>query len=274
MSALMNYPGFRLKALTLSYDDGVIYDKRLIEIMRAHALSGTFNVGNLAENPSGRKLTLDEARAVYLQDGIELAVHGARHLTWNQVEPAVATRDIMANREHLEKNFGKIVNGCAYPNGGYNDKVVEILKNCGIKYARTVQKTEGFALPTDWMRLAPTCHHDNPRLMELADEFLAIEKVKRFWGNRPCLFYLWGHSYEFNDKDNWSVIERFAEKMSGKDDIWYATNGEIYDYVEAFDRLVFSVDLSYVQNPTAIDVYINVLGKEIIVPAGKTVEIN
>ena len=273
MSALMKYPGFREKAVTLSYDDGNVADKKLAEIMTAYGLCGTFNVGTLPEESGSSKLSKEEARKVYLQDGIEVAVHGARHLTWTEVEPAVAARDIMANREDLEKTFGKIINGCAYPNGAYNDTVVDILNNSGIKYARTVVKTEGFALSTDWLRLPTTCHHDNPRLMELTDMFLAIEKQQRFWGNVPRLFYLWGHSYEFNQKDNWCVIEKFAEKISGKDDIWYATNGEIYEYVEAFNRLIFSVDLTYVKNPSAIDVYINVLGKEIIVPAGKTVEI-
>ena len=33
------------------------------------------------------------------------------------------------------------------------------------------------------------------------------------------------------------------------------------------------IHLTYVENPSAIDVYVNVLDKELIVPAGKTVEI-
>ncbi len=273
MSAFMKYPGFLEKAVTLSYDDGVVADKRLAEIMVNYGLAGTFNVGTLPEESGTSKLSKSEAREVYSQKGIEVAVHGARHLTWTEVEPAVAARDVMANREDLEKTFGKIVNGCAYPNGAYNDTVVDILRNSGIKYARTVISTEDFKLPTDWLRLPTTCHHDNPRLFELVDKFLGIEKQPYFWRNKPRLFYLWGHSYEFNQKDNWRVIEEFAKKIGGKSDIWYATNSEIYDYTMAFNRLIFSVDLSYVENPSAEDVYISVLGKEIVVPAGKTVEI-
>lgn len=273
MSALMKYPGFLSKAVTLSYDDGNAADKRLAEIMVKYGIAGTFNVGTLPEESGTGKLSKSEACEIYSQQGIEVAVHGARHLTWTEVEPAVAARDVMANREDLEKTFGKIVNGCAYPNGAYNDTVVDILRNSGIKYARTVISTEDFKLPTDWLRLPATCHHDNPRLFELVDKFLAIENQPYFWRNKPRLFYLWGHSYEFDRNNNWSVIEEFCKKIGGKDDIWYATNGEIYDYTLAFQRLVFSVDLSYVENPSAIDVYINVLNKEIVVPAGKTVEI-
>lgn len=38
------FPGGLSHALTLSYDDGVETDRRLIDIMRAHGLKGTFNI--------------------------------------------------------------------------------------------------------------------------------------------------------------------------------------------------------------------------------------
>lgn len=70
------------------------------------------------------------------------------------------------------------------------------------------------------------------------------------------MFYLWGHSYEFDNDDNWNVIEEFAAHTGGKDDIWYATNIEIYDYVKAYEALSVSVDESIIHNPTDIDVWI------------------
>ena len=52
------------------------------------------------------------------------------------------------------------------------------------------------------------------------------------------------------------MIERFAEKMGGHPDkIWYATNGEIYDYTEAYNRLVWGVDLDRVYNPTFTEIW-------------------
>ena len=42
----MRFPGFLEKAVTLSYDDGQIYDKRLIEIMSRHGIRGTFNLNS------------------------------------------------------------------------------------------------------------------------------------------------------------------------------------------------------------------------------------
>ena len=82
------------------------------------------------------------------------------------------------------------------------------------------------------------------------------------------MFYLWGHSYEFNDNDNWDVIENFAKKVGNRDDIWYATNGEVYDYVKAFERLEDSVDGKIIKNDTNTDIYLCYYGKNILVKAG------
>ena len=50
-------------------------------------------------------------------------------------------------------------------------------------------------------------------------------------GGEPLLFYLWGHSYEFDDDDNWDTIEKFLQKAGCRDDVWYATNIEVYDCI-------------------------------------------
>ena len=94
-----------------------------------------------------------------------------------------------------------------------------------------------------------------------------------YLSNVPKLFYLWGHSYEFDDNDNWNVIEEFASYIGGKDDIWYATNGEIFLYAQAFDRLQFSANGEFVYNPSVIDVYIRYFGNQYLIPAGKKVEL-
>ena len=86
----------------------------------------------------------------------------------------------------------------------------------------------------------------------------------------PKVFFLWGHSYEFNDNDNWNVIEEFAEAIGNRDDIWYATNIEICRYVKAFYALQFSANGEKVYNPTATDVYLNYFKEDILVKAGET----
>ena len=87
--------------------------------------------------------------------------------------------------------------------------------------------------------------------------------------------YVWGHSYEFDDKDNWDVIEKFCEYMGGREDIWYATNIEIIDYMEAAKNLKFSADNESVYNPGVQSVWLQVDDKKIVeVKGGQFVNLN
>lgn len=271
----MRFPGFKEKAVTLSYDDGQIYDKRLIEIMSRHGIKGTFNLNSNYYLTGNHPIKAEELKSVYLDTGNEIAVHGVDHLSLALTDPGEATHSIVCDRENLERMTGRIIKGMAYANGSVSDEVVSMLKLCGIKYARTTVSTEKFNMPTDWLRLPATCHHKNPRLMELARDFIE-EPPYHYFPNRGLrLFYLWGHSYEFNNDNNWEVIEEFCEYIGKRDDVWYATNLEIYDYTTAYSRLEFSVLADTVYNPTATDIYVELpRGKKYVIPAGQTVRLD
>ena len=273
----LRFPNFTQKAVTLSYDDGVRQDKRLIAIMQKHGLKGTFNInsGLFSNNYDGQeekgRMTKQEAIDLYTKSGMEVAIHGTLHLSLTGVASDLAMYDVVSDRNALESMFGRIMKGMAYANGSYNDEVVEIVKKAGIHYARTCNSTEMFDLPNDWLRLPATCHHNNPQLMELAKKFVEQKEHPYYWSNTLQLFYLWGHSYEFDNNDNWDIIEKFAEYIGGRADIWYATNGEIYEYLQAAKLLQFSVDGKLVKNPSGVDIYIRYVTGKCCVPAGKMV---
>ena len=274
----LRFPGFRRRALTLSYDDGVRQDKRLISIMKQHGIKGTFNINSglfsaeRSDEEKGR-MTVEEAYKLYSDSGMEVAVHGVKHLSLTDVPSPQIVADVIDDRKNLEKIFGRPITGMAYAYGAHNDNVVEILRSCGIKYARTTVATMRFDITDDFLRLPSTCHHRVPNLMELADAFLKEDEKPRT-ARLPKLFYLWGHSYEFDNADNWDVIERFCELMGNRDNIWYATNSEVVDYVIAYDRLEFAVDMSSVYNPSAIDVCLFIDGRELLAPAGAVTRIS
>lgn len=270
MDNYLRFPGFLSKACTLSYDDGVKDDARLIEIMRKYGLRGTFNLNshNL-EEPSERCHSAEQIKALF-GDDTEIALHGYKHMSLAKVTPPLAMRDVVADRGYIESTFGRIVRGMAYANGSYNDEVIEMLRGAGVVYSRTTKATEAFEFPEEWLAWHPTCHHNHPRLFELVEEFFAPPKMNYFWAMRPRLFYLWGHSYEFPRDNNWDVIEKFAEKMTKSGEVWHATNMEIFNYVEAFKRLAFSSDMSLVHNPTSTEIYLCCHGNNILVKPGAT----
>jgi hypothetical protein len=153
--------------------------------------------------------------------------------------------------------------------GTFNDMTVDVLYSCGIAYARTTVSTGSFAVPTDWLRMPATCHHNDERLFALAEQFVSQEP--NAWV-MPWLFYVWGHAYEFDINQNWERIEEFCEKVGGKDDVWYATNIEIYDYVEAYRALQFSAQCTMVKNPTALTVWFEADGQVVEVKPGETIK--
>ncbi|MCR5771728.1 MAG: polysaccharide deacetylase family protein [Butyrivibrio sp.] len=272
----MRFPQGRPKALTLSYDDGVEQDIRLIEIAKENGIKGTFNINSGLFAPEDveykpgtihRRMPLSKVLEVYKNSDFEIAAHAYTHAALTGLPSNVAADEILKDRKVLERLFGTIIRGFAYPYGAYDDNSVSILKNCGMCYARTVNSTHDFRIPSDWLRLPATCHHNDPMLMELAHKF--VEENKSL---SPMLFYLWGHTYEFEQKDNWNVIEEFCKYMSGRDDIWYATNIEIYDYCNAFSQLIFDTDMTMCQNPTCTDIWFTYDEKDVFVPAGEKVK--
>jgi peptidoglycan/xylan/chitin deacetylase (PgdA/CDA1 family) len=281
----MRFPEGRNRALTLSYDDGVESDARLIEIMQKNGLKGTFNLNSDIFAPEGktyeagtihRRFSRSLALECYRDSGMEVAVHGARHPFWEQQPSANAVWDIISDRQALETMFGRLVRGAAYPMGTFSKEVVEILRQCGIAYCRTTLSTHSFGLPTDdclsmpteWRLWHPTCHHNDARLMELAERFLQEKTVYK-----PLLFYVWGHSYEFDRDNNWDVMEKFAAYVGNRENVWYATNIEIHDYMEAFSRLQSSVDLTRFYNPTVTPLWFEVSGKIHCLLPGETLVI-
>lgn len=271
------FPEFKNKAVTLSYDDGTVCDKELLAIVNKYHMKVTFNIssGKFAEEGAENAWYLSASEALKAYAGHEIAVHGQMHLSLTDVPASQATQDILLDRLALEKLSGKIVRGMAYANGAVDDTTVEIVKNCGICYARTTVATGKFDIPCDWLRMPSTCHHNAPELMQLVDDFLAPVTSSYPWAHKPRLFYLWGHSHEYHNNNNWIILEKFCNAISGKEDVWYATNGEIYDYVTAFDNLVYSANGRIVYNPTNTVLYFNNIlnGYKYMIKPGETVDV-
>ena len=121
--------------------------------------------------------------------------------------------------------------------------------------------------------MGTTCHHADDKAFELAEKFIAGEPSKVLFRYEGWLFYIWGHSYEFRTEEDWLRMDGLLSMLSNRDDIWYATNIEIYDYVEAYRALVYSCDKSMVYNPSAQPIYFIYDNKKYVVNAGETIKL-
>lgn len=261
------YPEGKIKALTFSYDDAQKFDRQLVAIFNKYGMKATFhlNSGTLASNMEDLFISKEEVNTLYA--GHEIACHGVEHKNLTLLTRQKMLREVEDDRRELERITGKIVQGMSYAYGSYSADVEDVIRTVGIKYSRTVGSTGYFGVPANFLEWHPTCHH-GADLTEIGQRFLHTPD----WEELPLL-YVWGHSFEFDREQNWDKLDKFCELMAGKDDIWYATNMEICDYINATRSLEYSMDGKVVHNPTAVTIWMTDGDKVITLAAGETMEL-
>lgn len=223
----------KYKALTFSYDDGVTQDIRLIELFNKYGMKATFNLNSELLGKDGELLREgvrvshvknkpQDVRSIY--EGHEVAVHTLTHPNLRLIEQDTEIiRQVEQDRINLSELCGYEVVGMAYPCGGfcYDDRVMNLIrKNTGVRYARTTNSTYNFDRQTDLLEFNPSVYHhkEMDKMFEMGEKFLNLKTDK------PQIFYVWGHAYEFDIHDDWGRFEEFLQMMSGKSDICYCTN--------------------------------------------------
>lgn len=227
----------KMKAVTFSYDDGVTQDQRLIEILDKYGLGCTFNINSGLLGLPGQlsvfgkvvthnKVNPGEMAAFYKNH--EVAVHTLTHPNLTELDDDEVVRQVEGDRTALEKLTGRKIAGMAYPCGGVNndDRIASVIRErTGVKYCRTITSTYSFDLQENLYRFNPTVAFlETEKAFELAVRFIELKP------DTPKLFYIWGHSYEFDalgEIDGWRRFDAFCKLISGRGDIFYGTNADV-----------------------------------------------
>ena len=226
----------KLKALTFSYDDAVLQDKRLIEIFNKYGLKGTFNLNSellgtenylIREGVHVDHIKVKAEDVKYVYAGHEVAAHTLTHPSLPKTEDAEVIRQVEQDRLNLSELVGYEVVGMAYPGGGVNndERVAKLIReNTGILYARSTVTTGSFEPFRNLYLYEGTIYHhaEWDKLFETGQKFLDLK------AETPQVMYIWGHAYEFDIyPERWAMFEEFCKMMSGKSDIFYGTNKEV-----------------------------------------------
>lgn len=225
----------KLKAVNFSYDDGVLQDRRFIEMLDRYNLKCTFNINSdllgrkehlirMEQRVDHTRIDPEDLKSVYKNH--EVAAHTLTHPKLISIEDdKEVLRQVEADRENLEKLVGYKIEGFAYPGGGisYDEHTVRLLReNTDLKYSRTGYSSENFELPTNFLEFCPTVYHLNfDRMFELGKEFIALKPTE------PKLFCIFGHSYDFDIHNTWDKMEEFFKLISNREDIFYGTTKEV-----------------------------------------------
>ena len=225
-----------MKAITFSYDDGVMQDIRLAELFRKYGIKATFNINSDLLGRPGElvrdgvrighnKVSPKDVKSIY--EGHEVAAHTLTHPFLPDIKDEdEIIKQVEGDRLKLSELVSYEVVGFAYPGGGINHekRVADIIKSrTGVKYCRTTDANHSFDVQDELFEFNPTVYHhkEMDRMFELGEKFLSLKPDK------PQVFYIWGHAYEFDIRNDWARFEEFLQMMSNKDDIFYGTNKEI-----------------------------------------------
>ena len=196
-----------------TWDDGLVSDIRLIEILHRHQARATFcltpglyqeskSFGWFHENGEVWRLSIHELADVY--HDFEICSHSMTHPYLTDLSADQLRWELQTSRHVLENIFQKPVLGFCYPFNAYNDFVKDAVRSAGYKWARGNHHGGN------------VCHSDDPFEFQPCCHFLDHD----FWGKydrqkeRDSVFFFWGHSYELIDETMWENFERMVEGIA------------------------------------------------------------
>ncbi len=223
------------------WDDGVITDIRLIEILKKYNAKATFNLNiGLMQPERGvsiwnhdpfpntwnhmgfrcGKIGLNELKDVY--SGFEVASHCMNHENAGTIPDEDFIKAAVGARKYLEDLFEKECPGFAWPCGRYTESTCKLMHEAGFTYGRTVENTDDVTRCKDTMAMATNCHF-------MDGGFYHKYEAAKATG----VFYFWGHSYETLDYDRlWEQLEDKIRYITGDPDSEWADVKDIVSLVK------------------------------------------
>jgi len=230
------------KYFTLSFDDGITQDLKIIEILKKYNVdccSFNINTGLYGANWTwvGEALHVptlthirftEEELRTGIYDGFDVLVHTKTHPSLKNCSLKQLKDEIIGDADNIESITGVRPVGMAWPGGDteFNlTNIRNILRYTDIRFARCTTPTYTFDLPEKFMTWYPTCSFSDARLFELAQQFIDAEPTE------DMLFYVWGHGYEMDipGVNSYEEFEQLIKMISEADDIVLVTNTEFYE---------------------------------------------
>lgn len=239
------------KYITISFDDGITQDARIMELFRKHGLDNcTFfvNTGLGGANWSwvgehyGRpdvphlRYTVEQLKTG-LYDGFDMECHTLTHPSLKNLSAHAVVDEVQGDADNILEITGIRPVGISWPGGDteWNDNnLTWVYEKTDIRFGRAAASTLSFDLPEYFLKWYPTCS-----FVETLPGMAADGLLDRFLA-APCeedmLFYVWGHGYELDifggTQGCWSYLDAMLEKIAAAaaedEDIVLVTNAEFY----------------------------------------------
>lgn len=210
-----------MKIVSLSFDDGTIYDAGFINLLNKYNISATLNLNSglkdfvwYYEDKPIKRLDLSKVKEMY--DGHEVASHSLTHPYFSSLTNEEITKEVKEDINNLTAIFGRDVAGFAFPFDDQTEQNIQAVKDTvDLEYIRYSFFAEGYS-PKDRYHIPINALYDDPDI---------FEKLETFKKNdlENSLFVIAGHSYEFEVKDDWNKIEKLLSYLKNDDVITVLT---------------------------------------------------
>lgn len=192
------------KIFLLSFDDGTIWDKPMVELLNQYGIPCTFNLNSGLEEfvwefegkPVIRQRLADTVEQYRLH---EVASHTLTHPWLNSLTPPQLSREVGEDCAAIKGIFGLEEIGFGVPFTACDEREINIIRKY-VRYIRLSAFSDSFVLPADPYHIPIHGLYNDPDIRE---------KIARFAESKldVSLFVMAGHSYELEHLQHWDYME-------------------------------------------------------------------
>lgn len=207
-----------MKIVSLSFDDGTIYDLRFIELLNKYNLKATLNLNSKLKDfvwyynnqyPI-KRLDLEKVKDAY--NGHEVASHSLTHPYFSSLDEKEVIRQVKEDVENLSKIFGYKIEGFAFPFHDQTEENIQTIKNnVELSYIRYSSLNHS-GKHKDRYHIHINALYDDEDIYEKIEDFKKETEEN-------SLFVIAGHAYEFEVKNDWEKIEKLLTYLANNKDI-------------------------------------------------------
>ena len=253
------YPGGKAKAFNVTYDDGVLQDVRFVEMLNKYGIKGTFNLNSgLMQQEFEwthecgmvvKRLTEDVVKELY--HGHEVASHTFTHPYMYSLSEEEIMHELLHDKFHLPKLFGRKISGFAIPFDYYSDLIEKCVKDCAFEYARISEESYSYTPGTDYYRWKAGIFHLSAELEAYVEGFLKTSE-------ELALCQIVGHTYDLDAESMWDKMEAIFKKIAACNDVLPMTNLELVRYLKALRNA--TAQEGVLENSSDMDLWFNIDG--------------
>ena len=215
------------------WDDAILNDLRLIQILKKYKAKATFAVdaGNLTEMRQTNawpvkgtlfgKVSIGDIKTIYSE--FEIASHGLTHKVLPGMSAAEMQREVVESKKLLESWLGRPIKGFVYPGCPYDDAAIEAVRAAGYTWARTCQNAPDFDPAVNPLAMRTTVAFNKPNFWQ---EF---NRIKATGG----VFIFWGHTF-FTTEAQWADIEAKIARLSQDPAVVWVNTSDLFDPMKGY----------------------------------------